>query len=133
MIARTEKELGFRPRLLLAYADTARAALSARHFRRMGWEVHQTFSGPEARRLVCALRPQVVVLETELRDESGWLTCAKLTLAKAPYRVVLVAPEVTPAALQFAELVGATALVSHSAGLPVLAEEVHETALAAAG
>src|SRR3954447_4782484 len=80
MIARTQKPMSFRPRLVLAYADSAHAALSCRHLRRQGWEVHLASSGFEARRLVRLLAPQVVVLDTDLREESGWLTCAKLKL-----------------------------------------------------
>jgi CheY-like chemotaxis protein len=119
----------FRPRLVLAYADSARAALSSRYFRRLGWEVHLVNSGPEARRLACALRPQAIVMETDLRGESGWLTCAKLTSGSASFKVVLLAREITPQTQQFAEFVGAAALLPQSATLPTLVEEVHGTAL----
>jgi CheY-like chemotaxis protein len=129
MIARTERPLGFRPRLVLAYADSARAALNARHFRRLGWEVHQVWSGPEARRLVRALRPQAVLLDTDLRGESGWLTCAKLTLGCPGQRVILVDEGVTPAREEFAEFVGAAGIVSRQATLTALVEEIHGPAL----
>jgi CheY-like chemotaxis protein len=129
MIARTEKPLSFRPRMVLAYADSARAALNARHFRRLGWEVHLASSGPEARRLVHALRPQIVLLDADLRGESGWLTCAKLTLGCTGQRVILVDEEATPAREELAEIVGAAGLVSWQAGLPALVEEVHAAAL----
>jgi CheY-like chemotaxis protein len=133
MLARTENPLSFRPRMVLAYADSARAALNSRQLRRMGWEVHQACSGPEARRLVYALRPQVVILDAELRGESGWLTCAKLTLGGAGPRVLLLSAEVTPREQEFAEVVGAAAVVPSDAGLPALIEEVHEAVVAAAG
>src|SRR5690242_6210793 len=97
MIARTGNTLSFRPRVVLAYADSARAALNARRFRRLGWEVHLAWSGPETRRLVHALRPQIVLMDTELRGESGWLACAKLTLGCPGQRVILAAEDVTPA------------------------------------
>ena len=129
MIARTEKPMTFRPRLVLAYADSALSALSSRHFRRLGWEVHSTNSGVEARRLVQALRPQIVVLETGLRDESGWLTCAKLTLTGADFKVILVGERVTREQEEFAQTVGAAAIVDRRDGLPALIAEVHEMAL----
>ncbi|MCI0456397.1 MAG: response regulator [Gemmataceae bacterium] len=129
MIARTGKPLTFRPRLVLALTDTARAALSSRHFRRLGWEVHQTSNGPEARRLAHALHPQVVVLDTDLRGESGWLTCAKLTLGEAAFKVVLVGDEVDAEQEEFARHCGAAAIVCRSAGLASLVEEVHEAVL----
>ena len=133
MIGRTENPLSFRPCMVLAYTDSARAALNARHFRRLGWEVHQTDSGPEARRLVSALRPQVVIIDTQLRGESGWLTCAKLTLGGPVPRIILVDDQVTPLQHLFAETVGATAVVSAQAGLPALLAEVHDGIVSAAG
>src|SRR5436190_7818482 len=89
MIARTESPLYFRPRLILAVGHSAQAALTCRQFRRLGWEVHLASSGPEARRLTRLLAPQAVVLDTALRDESGWLTCAKLTQEHPDLKVVL--------------------------------------------
>ena len=133
MIARTQKPLSFRPRLVLAYADSAHAALSARHLRRLGWEVHLASSGPDARRLAAALAPEVVILDTQLPDESGWLTCAKLTLSRCEFKVVLLTDVVTPEMEDHADLVGAAALVCRGAALPVLAGEVHDTVLPTAG
>jgi CheY-like chemotaxis protein len=119
--------------MVLAYSDSARAALNSRQFRRLGWEVHLACSGPEARRLVYALRPQVVLLDVDLRDESGWLTCAKLTLCGAAPRVILVGDEITSRERDFAEFVGAAAIVRSDAGLPALIEAVQEAVVAAAG
>jgi len=119
----------FRPRLVLAFSDTARAALTSRHFRRLGWEVHQAATGPEARRLAHALRPQAVLLDVDLRGESGWLTCAKLMLGRCDFKVVLLADVVTPEMEDHADAVGAAALVCRGAALPVLAGEVHDTVL----
>lgn len=133
MIGRTENPLSFRPCMVLAYADSARAALNARHFRRLGWEVHQTASGPEARRLVATLRPQVVIIDTQLRGESGWLTCAKLILGGPVPRIILVDDQVTTLGHEFAEAVGAAAIVSAQAGLPALIAEVQDAILSAAG
>jgi CheY-like chemotaxis protein len=119
--------------MVLAYADSARAALNSRQFRRLGWEVHQACSGPDARRLVSALHPQVVLVDADLRDESGWLTCAKLTLRGTSPRVVLLAAEVTPYEQEFGRTVGAAAVVPVAAGLPDLIEEVQEVIVAIAG
>jgi DNA-binding response OmpR family regulator len=132
MIARTEKSFGFRPRLVIACRDSARAALSSRQFRRLGWEVHLTATGREARRLVAALRPQVVVLDADLGDESGWLTCAKLHLESPGTRIVLVTDGVTPEQQMYGEAAGAAAVVSRDAALPLLIETVHRGALSAA-
>jgi DNA-binding response OmpR family regulator len=127
MIARTEKPMGFRPRLVLAYADSAQAALSCRLLRRQGWEVHLANSGPDARRLARLLAPQMVVLDIELRDESGWLTCSKLKLENPTQTVVLVTGEVTAEVQSYADFVGAAAIVERGPGVPNLMERVQRS------
>ncbi|HYV35525.1 MAG TPA: response regulator, partial [Gemmataceae bacterium] len=107
MVARTLKSLDFRPRMVVAYADSMHAAQSARQFRRLGWEVHLASSGPDARRLAQELTPEVVIMDTQLPDESGWLTCAKMMLAHGVQKVVLVSARVTPEEKGLAETVGA--------------------------
>jgi DNA-binding response OmpR family regulator len=133
MLTPTTKPIPYRPRLVLAYADSAHAVLSCRQLRRLGWEVHLTREGAEARRLSEAIDPAVVVLDTELHDESGWLTCAKLKLERPRLKVVLVGPAVTAEGERFATHVGAAALVSRSAGAASLIEEVHGIVVASAG
>jgi len=133
MIARTQKPLTFRPRLVMAYADSVHAALSARHFRRLGWEVHLASNGPEARRLARNLAPEVVILDTQMPDESGWLTCAKLMLENGAQKVVLVSAQVTPEEMRQAEQVGAAAVISRFHGVPTLVDEVMEKAVPHAG
>jgi DNA-binding response OmpR family regulator len=132
MIAR-QSPRSLRPRMVVAYADSTHAALSARHFRRLGWEVHLASSGPDARHLVQALAPEVVLLDTELPDESGWLTCAKLMLGSGVPKVVLVSPEPTEEEQRLAEAVGAAVLVSRETGVPQLAGAVTGMALSSAG
>jgi CheY-like chemotaxis protein len=124
MIARTQQQLSFSPRMVVAYADSNHAALCARHFRRLGWEVHMASSGLDARRLAHALAPEVVILDTQLPDESGWLTCAKMVLDNGARRVVLVSALVTEQEAHLAETVGAAALVGRNDGVPVLVDEV---------
>jgi DNA-binding response OmpR family regulator len=133
MIARTQQPLKFRPRLVLAYADSAHAALSARHFRRLGWEVHLASSGPDARRLARTLAPAVVILDTQLPDESGWLTCAKMALENGAQKVVLVSSAVTAEEQRLAALVGAAAVVERRDGVPALVDRVMDKALPHAG
>jgi DNA-binding response OmpR family regulator len=124
MVARTLQSLNIRPRMIVAYADSAHAALSARYFRRLGWEVHLASSGPAARRIAFELAPEVVILDTQFPDESGWLTCAKMMLATGTRTVVLVSEAVTPEEARLAQTVGAAAIVSRSKGVPLLVDEV---------
>lgn len=104
------------------YADA-----SARHFRCLGWEVHRVDTGLEARRLAGLLRPDVVILDTGLEGESGWLTCAKLTSEKPDQRVILVGQDRDGKAARMAEFVGAEAHVHRDDGVPALIEEVYWT------
>src|SRR5260370_41755240 len=66
-----------RPRLVLGYTDSAHASRCVRHFRRLGWEAHMVASGAEAQRLATELLPNVIVLDVDLPDESGWQTAAQ--------------------------------------------------------
>ena len=133
MTAQTKNPAPYRPRLVLAYADSAHAVLCCRQLRRLGWEVHLTTSGAEARRLAQALAPKVVVLDAELADESGWLTCAKLLHDRPGQRVVLVTDEVTSEGERLAGHVGAAILVRRSAGAAALVDQVQGGVLSTAG
>jgi CheY-like chemotaxis protein len=119
-------------RLVLAHADAVYAGQAARQFRALGWEVHLASSGPQARQLAQQLRPQAIVLGTELPEESGWLTCAKLARARAGARVILVADRLTPTGQRFTTFVGAHALVAADAGPRALADLLFDK-LSAAG
>lgn len=131
MIARTEKDLKFRPRLVLAHEGDSYSGPASRHFRLLGWEVHLAHTAAALRRLVWTLDPVAVVLSTELRDESGWLACIKLLSEQPERKVVLVSSHITAGDHSFAEFVGAAALVDEVDGAPALLDAVHGTALSA--
>jgi ActR/RegA family two-component response regulator len=133
MLAQTERIPGQRPLLVLAYGDSTYASLAGRSFRRLGWEVHLASSGTEARRLARTLSPIVVVLDTDLADESGWLTCDKLKRERPGQKVVLVSPNPTEECRRQAEFVGAAALVCRGGGVHTLIEEVLGKSLQAVG
>ena len=95
-------------KLILASTDRARANRAAEYFQHQGWEVHRTCSGVEARALTHSVRPDAVILDTNLPDETGWLTCAKLRLAKPAQKIVLVGSEERG----MSTFVGASALIS---------------------
>jgi DNA-binding response OmpR family regulator len=121
----TAPDLSAQPCLLLAHAEATYAALAGRAFRRLGWDVYTVGTGPEVRRLARMLRPRLVVLDAELPDESGWLTCRKLLDEQPDLAVLLVAPEPTPRQHEFAAFVGAAALLDQNAGPNVLLQLVH--------
>jgi DNA-binding response OmpR family regulator len=124
MSGRHRTEFGSRPRLLLGYADAAYASECGRHFRRIGWEVQLVASGKEARELARTNRPDVVVLDADLVDESGWLTSAKISTENPDLRILLVADEQTDLTQSRLLMVGATQSVCRKDGAEALAVAV---------
>lgn len=116
MPAASEKPAVYRPCLVLAHADAGYASDVARAFRRLGWDVYAAQAGPEARRLARMLEADLVVLDVALLEETGWLTCAKLTQERPAARVVLVSNEPCSKESDLAEFVGASAVVRRQDG-----------------
>jgi DNA-binding response OmpR family regulator len=119
--------------LLLAHTDGVYAAVAARYFRQCGWDVVEARSGSEARRLARQLAPTVVVLDSEFRLESGWLTCAKLADEHPYLKVILTTPYPTAEDQRFGAFVGASDVVDRRAGVTRLVEAVFSAALRAVG
>ncbi|HTU19998.1 MAG TPA: response regulator [Gemmataceae bacterium] len=132
MLERNKTDTVFSPCLILAHPHVNYEALLARAFRRLGWDVYLTRSGPEARRLARMLEADVVILHADLPEESGWLTCDKLTREQPFVRVILVSDDVSPLNRELASFVGASVLVNHADGLAPLIEELAGTAVHAA-
>ena len=109
-----------RPCLILAVKGFACAAETSLRLRRLGWDIYQARGGPEVRRLARMLDPDMVVLDTDLEDESGWLTCAKLKQDRPTSEVILVTSEEGSRNHSLAEFVGASALVSRQHNLVAL-------------
>jgi DNA-binding response OmpR family regulator len=121
------------PSLVVAHSDPGYEAVIARGFRRLGWDVYRARSGPEVRRLVPMLAADLVILDADLPDESGWLTCDKLTRERQRIQVILVTSEPGPLNHAMASFVGATALIHRSEGPVRVIEEVCGPAVQAAG
>lgn len=121
-----------RPVMLVAYADSAHASRCVRYFRRLGWEVHMVAGGYEAQRLAEQLVPHVVVMDVELPDESGWLSCAKITLDQRRQNVVLLAEHASDAIRDRAASVGAVALLRREEAPESLVELIYGQRLAEA-
>ena len=97
--------------------------LIRRTCRRHGWDVHLATNGEEAFRKVGALAPTAVVLDSDLPTEGAWQTCAKITHGNPGAKVVILAGQ-DNSAPERAQQVGATALVSRSANLDTLANQL---------
>jgi DNA-binding response OmpR family regulator len=132
MIAQTENTSVYRPGLIVAHSDANYAAAVQRAFRRLGWDVHLAASGPEVRHLARTADTAIVLLDTRLANESGWLTCDKLIREQPHLKVILVSAEPEPGDKHFAHFVGAAGLVNQTDGLDAVLAEVCGTTLPAA-
>jgi DNA-binding response OmpR family regulator len=110
----------------VCHPDVAFVAEIRWQLQRLGWEVQIAASGPEARRLARLISPAVVLLGAEGRQESGWLTCAKLCRELPEQPVVLVADDPERWQRRFATFVGAVRLVGRKQGWHALLEAVTE-------
>ena len=119
----TTEKLTYRPRLVFAYVDSAHAAQCSRFLRRQGWEVHLVTSAEQVHQLVQELNPQVVVLDLDLPDESGWLAAAKILLKNADRRFILTCQQVTDQNRDWAADLG-TAIIAREDGPAALAQEI---------
>jgi len=133
MFAPIQRETTFRPCLLLAHSDPPYTNVASRYFRQCGWDVRRVESSDEARMLAWEVEPTVVVLETGLWDESGWLTCDKLTREHPGLKVILVGVNPTQRDRRFADFVGAAGLVNRRDGVASLVDAVSSAALRAVG
>ncbi len=107
--------------MLLAYTDSAHAARCVRYFRRQGWEVHMVASGALVQRLANELLPEVVVLDADLPDESGWLSAAKIRLAPPDHRVILLVGDIDRHTSERAHSLGLAGVVRRADGPEALA------------
>lgn len=128
----TNVQMSGRPRLLLAYADSAYAARIVRSFRRLGWEVHMAATAAEADRLVQVHAPHAVLLDVGLPDENGWNASARITAARPAQHIVLLAADRPADTHDRLSAAGAAALVTRADGMESLVRAVYGSTLAKA-
>jgi len=114
----------YSPCLVLAHPRADSQAILARNFRRLGWDVYLARSGPEARRLARMLSADMVILHVDLPEESGWLTCDKLTRELPSASVILIGDDLSPRNCKLAHFVGASALIHRAESIVPLVEEL---------
>jgi DNA-binding response OmpR family regulator len=123
------EDIPSQPCLVLAHPDPAFAALASRSFRRLGWDVYLARTGPEARRLARMLQAHLVILDADLPEESGWLTCDKLTRELPHVKVLLTKSEPTLQDERLAAFVGASALINRHDGTTALLRQASDMAV----
>jgi len=111
------------PAVALALPDPIQTEIVAERLQSRGWRVLRAGTPVEIRRLVGRHRLDAVVLPVDSPDESGWIACAKLRCARPRLKVFLLG-ERTPAALRFAQFVGAAGLIATNVGAAELVETI---------
>jgi CheY-like chemotaxis protein len=75
----------------------------------------------------------VVVLDTQLPDQSGWLTCEKVLRDDPTLKVILLASEPERNGEAFAEFVGPAKLIRQAQGSQAVIDEIVGTPSALIG
>lgn len=127
--AHRRKFVSSQAKLVLAHTDTAVCRKAAHHFRQAGIELATAGSAGEVHRLIHRLGPQVVFLDVNLADESGYLTCAKIKLQQQACTVILLGNANSAEAQRLAAFAGADALVDRSQSCRELIEHIAHLAV----
>ena len=96
---------------VVATVNGQTSALVKRVLHRLGWQVKEAANAAEVRRKILVDSSRTVILSTDLIDESGWLTCAKIKHLTRRVDVYLLGPD-TPRNRRLARFVGATAFLA---------------------
>ena len=112
--------------MIVAHADAGFIDRVRQEFGRLGWDVYPTQTGEDARRLARKLTPGIVVMSTDLPDQSGWLTCAKLVRESPRQKVILVSNYATPGLQDYTRFVGAETLLALDRPMQSLIDEVND-------
>ena len=99
------------PRVVIGHRDPSYAALLGTQLAGVGWESIAVESAAKARLLARSARTVALLLDVDLQDESGWLTCDKVLRERPELCVVLMSKDTRPENRRFATFVGARALV----------------------
>jgi DNA-binding response OmpR family regulator len=112
-------------RIVIAHSDAAYVADLHERLQLRGCVVHVARSGEQARLLAHRTRAEIVVLDSEMPLESGWLTADKLRREHSA-RVIVVTPEFTFQDRRFGEFVHAAAIVDRLAGPEAVLDKIDD-------
>jgi DNA-binding NtrC family response regulator len=112
--------------IVIAHSDSQYVVELGDRLLQRGCAVHFARNGDQARLLAHHWRADVVVLDTDMHFESGWLTADKLGREDENVRTILVAPEVTYRDRQLARFVHAYAVVDQLEGPEAIVDKLDE-------
>jgi DNA-binding response OmpR family regulator len=103
-------------KLLLVHRDAGYRKEVLPRLQARGVDVTPAGTAEATHALAAEIRPHLVILDADLPDQSGALTCAKLKISHPSVRVILVGRHWNGEQARLARLVGADAYVSQSEG-----------------
>ncbi len=112
--------------IVIAHSDAEYVTDVQEALQLRGCAVHAARSGEQARELARRYRAVLVVLDSEMPLESGWLTADKLARENPRARIVVVTPELTDKDRELASFVQATAVVDRIEGPAAIVERLEE-------
>lgn len=110
--------------LVLAHANSRFRRDARCYFRELGIRVAGAGSAEECRQLVRDMRTSMVVLDSGLSDESGYLACAKIKADNPSCKIILLIDRGAADGPGLARFAGADAWVNREEGLQGLASRV---------
>jgi DNA-binding response OmpR family regulator len=113
-------------RVVVAHGNLAYLAALQERLQQHGCSVHVAHSGEQARMLARRIHADIVVLDSEMPFESGWLTAEKLRRERQNARAIVVTPEATFTDRRFAEFICAAAIVDGAEGPEAVLERIDE-------
>jgi DNA-binding response OmpR family regulator len=112
------------PGFVLAHADAGYRARAASYLWRLGLDFASVGSAQDLHEIAQAVTLPLVVLDTDLPDESGYLTCAKIKRSRPDCRVLLLGHPAASENYRLAQFVGAEVLLDRHAMLPLLGDRI---------
>ncbi len=115
-LRKRSQSLACRNILLVEYRDEVFARLAA-DLVGLGLRIERATCASGASKLCASFSPDLLVVNVDLPDGSGWLLTAKLRLASPTPPIWLYAPRPSPDAMAMAEFVGADSLIAYDGDL----------------
>ncbi len=119
-----QARVGLRPSILFAHGDDEYRREVSEYFRMMGIRFATTSTADQTHRLARHLDASVIVIDTELPDESGYLACAKLKTQYPESKVLLLVAAETPTTQRYAAFAGADGVLYRDHDLANLLETI---------
>ncbi len=96
--------------VIIAHPDPEVRIHGATRLRECGWKVISVDSSSQLHARIVAWPNSLILLATDMQDESGWLTCNKIRKSKPHASVFLIHDEIDDTDQSLADFVGASGI-----------------------